>query len=73
VALFTTAVQVLHLAQVAREAGCESEMLAGLKKAFIGSIGPTTNEGLEEFGIVPALTPTHPKMGLLVKEAADAR
>lgn len=73
VVLFTTAVQMVHLAQVAREAGCEADMLAGLKKAFVGSIGPTTTEILEEFGITPALMPSHPKMGLLVKEAADAR
>jgi uroporphyrinogen-III synthase len=35
------------------------------------SIGPTTTEALEEFGVHPIMEPTHPKMGFLVKEAAD--
>lgn len=72
VALFTTAVQIVHLARVASELGIEEETLAGLGKCFIGSIGPTTTESLEEFGIHPNLEPSHPKMGLLVMEAAAA-
>jgi len=71
-ALFTTAVQIVHLAHVAADLGIEAEMLAGLKRCFIGSIGPTTTESLEEFGIRPNLEPSHPKMGLLVMESAAA-
>jgi uroporphyrinogen-III synthase len=71
-ALFTTAVQIVHLARVAAECGIEGEMLSGLKRCFIGSIGPTTTESLEEYGIRPNLEPSHPKMGLLVMEAAAA-
>jgi uroporphyrinogen-III synthase len=37
----------------------------------IASIGPTTTETLEEFGLQPDTTPTHPKMGFLVKETAE--
>jgi uroporphyrinogen-III synthase len=37
----------------------------------IASIGPTTSETLEESGIQPDIIPTHPKMGVLVKEAAE--
>jgi uroporphyrinogen-III synthase len=70
VALFTTAVQIEHLARVAKELGVEATMLDGLRKCLIGSIGPTTSEALEEFGIHPNLEPTHPKMGLLVMETA---
>jgi len=69
-ALFTTAVQMEHLAQVAREQGIEAATMEGLRQCLIGSIGPTTTEALEEFGIHPALEPTHPKMGLLVMETA---
>ena len=72
VALFTTAVQISHLARVAAEMGIEGEALAGLRRCFVGSIGPTTTEALEEFGIHPNLEPSHPKMGLLVMEAAAA-
>ena len=71
VALFTTAVQIEHLARVADQQGIGPAALAGLRRAFIGSIGPTTTEALEEFGLSPRLEPTHPKMGLLVREAAE--
>jgi uroporphyrinogen-III synthase len=70
VALFTTAIQVVHLARVARDLGIEDAALAGLRQCQVCSIGPTTTEALEEFGIHPILEPSHPKMGFLVKEAA---
>ena len=71
VALFTTAVQIENLAQVARDQGIEEPVLAALRRCLIASIGPTTTESLEEFGIHPAMEPSHPKMGLLVREAAE--
>ena len=71
VALFTTAIQIAHVARVARELGLEDAALAGLRKCRVCSIGPTTTEALEEFGIYPAMEPSHPKMGFLVKEAAE--
>jgi len=71
VALFTTAIQVSHLARVAREQAIEDAALDGLRRCFVGSIGPTTTEALEEFGVHPALEPSHPKMGVLVLEAAQ--
>lgn len=69
-ALFTTAVQIEHLARVAMELGIDEAMLKGLRQCLIGSIGPTTSEALEEFGVHPSLEPSHPKMGLLVMETA---
>jgi uroporphyrinogen-III synthase len=71
VSLFTTAVQIEHLARVAAEEGLERAALDGLRKTLVCSIGPTTTEALAEFEIRPALEPSHPKMGLLVKEAAE--
>lgn len=71
VVLFTTAMQMAHLARVAAEQGIEPAVLAGLRRALVVSIGPTTTEALEEFGVTPAFEPTHPKMGFLVKEAAE--
>jgi uroporphyrinogen-III synthase len=67
--LFTTAVQIAHLARIARDAGIEDAVLAALRRARVCSIGPTTTEALEEFAIHPAMEPSHPKMGLLVREA----
>ena len=46
-------------------------MLAALRRMVIASIGPTTTETLEEFGTEPDITPSHPKMGFLVKETAE--
>ena len=70
-ALFTTAVQIANLAHVARDLGIEEPVLQALRRCTVASIGPTTTEALEEFGIHPALEPSHPKMGLLVREAAE--
>jgi uroporphyrinogen-III synthase len=71
VALFTTAVQVSHLVRVAENLGIGQQVLERLRETFIGSIGPTTSEALEEFGLRPSFEPSHPKMGLLVREAAE--
>jgi uroporphyrinogen-III synthase len=71
VALFTTAIQVSHLARAAREQGIEDAAMDALRRCFVGSIGPTTTEALEEFGVRPAFEPSHPKMGVLVVEAAQ--
>jgi uroporphyrinogen-III synthase len=71
VALFTTSIQLTHLFRIAAAAGLEQAVHNGLRKMAIASIGPTTSEALEEFGIQPDITPTHPKMGFLVKETAE--
>ena len=42
-----------------------------LRRCQVGSIGPTTSEALEEFGVRPVFEPSHPKMGILVREAAE--
>lgn len=71
VALFTTAVQAVHLFQVAAEMGKGEAVKKGLNRAVIASIGPSTSEELERRGIRPDMEPSHPKMGYLVKEAAE--
>ena len=37
---------------------------------LVASIGPTTSEALEEYGVHVDFEPSHPKMGLLVQETA---
>lgn len=71
VALFTTSIQVDHLFRVAAEEKLEDAVRSALQKAVIASIGPTTSEELREYGIQPHMEPSHPKMGLLVNEAAQ--
>jgi uroporphyrinogen-III synthase len=70
VALFTTSIQIDHLMRIATEMGLEQATREGLNRARIASIGPTTSEALEEFGFHAAMEPSHPKMGILVREAA---
>ena len=71
VVLFTTAVQAIHLFQVAAEMNLEEPVKNGLKRAIVASIGPTTTEELQRRGIRADLEPSHPKMGYLVKETSE--
>jgi len=71
VVLFTAAIQVHHLLQVAEEMSCKDSLVAALRKIKVASIGPVTSEALGEYGIPVTLEPTHPKMGFLVREAAE--
>src|SRR5260370_36315226 len=66
-----TAVQVIHLFQVAEEMGFREELRAGLLSVVVVSIGPTTSEELAHYGITPDFEPSRPKMGFLVNEAAQ--
>jgi uroporphyrinogen-III synthase len=70
VALFTTSIQVVHLLQIAAEMNLEEEVRGAFARIAVASIGPVTSEALREHGIVPDLEPSHPKMGILVNEAA---
>jgi uroporphyrinogen-III synthase len=71
VTLFTTGVQVTHLFQIAEHAGKKEALRAGLKNVVKASIGPTTSEVLRSYGLTVDLEASHPKMGYLVKEAAE--
>jgi len=71
VVLFTTSIQAHHLFRIAAVEGIERDVRQAFNHAAVVSIGPTTTEALEEFGIHPDLEPSHPKMGFLVKEAAE--
>jgi uroporphyrinogen-III synthase len=49
----------------------QDAVLGGLGRAVIASIGPTTSEELQRHGVAVDLEPSHPKMGLLVRETAE--
>jgi uroporphyrinogen-III synthase len=70
VALFTTSIQVVHLLQVAAEMNLEKDVRGAFARIVVGSIGPVTSEALREHEIEPDFEPSHPKMGILVNEAA---
>jgi uroporphyrinogen-III synthase len=71
VVLLTTATQVTHLLQVAGQMGMDEGVRAGLGRVVVASIGPTTSETLRAEGIAVDMEPSHPKMGFLVREAAE--
>ncbi len=71
VVLFMTAVQVIHVFQVAEEMGLRKDLSAGLRSLVVVSIGPTTSEELAHYGITPDFEPSRPKMGFIVNEAAQ--
>jgi uroporphyrinogen-III synthase len=70
VLLFLTGIQAMHLCQVAREMGQAEALLESLKRVVTVSIGPSTTEALKGQGILPDFEPSHPKMGIMVREAA---
>jgi len=72
VVVFTTSIQLIHLFEVAAEMG----LLRPVKEALaddlvIASVGPIMNAALVEHGLEPDVVPPHPKMGILVRHAAD--
>jgi uroporphyrinogen-III synthase len=71
VAIFTTTMQVVHLLQVAETLRQEEAVRQGLRRAVVASIGPTTSEELRQQRLHIDLEASHPKMGFLVREAAE--
>ena len=70
VVLFTSAVQVEHLLQVAAQDGLKDQLLKAFPKVVVASVGPTCSERLRAHGIAIDHEPVHPKMGPLVQETA---
>lgn len=71
VALFTASVQVHHLLEVAGEMRLRGEVVESLQQMMVASIGPITSLALRDAGVAVDLEPSHPKMGFLVREAAE--
>ncbi|MGI9102973.1 MAG: uroporphyrinogen-III synthase [Terriglobales bacterium] len=71
VLLFTAAVQVRHFLAVARKMDAEVELKNACDRVLIASIGPATSAELRAQQLLVHLEPSHPKMGILVKETAD--
>jgi uroporphyrinogen-III synthase len=70
VSLFTTSMQLVHFCQIALELGLEQEAHEGLLNSLIASIGPTTSGEITRRGLRVDLEASHPKLGILVREAA---
>jgi uroporphyrinogen-III synthase len=71
VLLVTNAAQVDHVMQVLGQDGKVEPFRAALKKMVVASIGPTASERLRHHEWPINLEPSHPKMGILVKETSE--
>ena len=71
IALFTSSIQIVHLFQVAETMGKHDAIKKALELVVKVSIGPTTSETLANYGLPPDLQASRPKLGFLVKEAAE--
>jgi len=70
IVLFMNVGQISHLFLVAERMGYVDDLYEGLRTTLIGSIGPSTTEGLSLFNLTPDYEPATPKMGFLVNEMA---
>ena len=71
VVLFMNAGQVSHLFLMAERMGYTEALHEGFRSTVIGSIGPSTTEGLSLYGLQPDYEPTQSKMGFLINELAQ--
>jgi uroporphyrinogen-III synthase len=72
VVVFTTSIQLVHLLQVAEQMGRAQEVRQALREDLaVASVGPIMNATLTGEGIDPDIVPAHPKMGILVRAAAE--
>ncbi|WP_339912120.1 uroporphyrinogen-III synthase [Symmachiella dynata] len=72
VLMFTSAQQLHNTLEVAETAGLKQDWLDAAANCVIASIGPTASEHLHSVGLPVDLEPDHPKMGHLVRAAAQA-
>lgn len=71
VAIVTTGMQVAHLFEVATTMQQDEALRQGLDRVVVASIGPTTSEELRRRRLTIDIEASHPKMGFLVREAAE--
>jgi uroporphyrinogen-III synthase len=72
VVVFTSQIQARHLMQIAEDLRLTEELIGALKtKTIVASVGPTCSEVLNSYGVLPHVTPAHPKMGHLVKALVE--
>lgn len=71
VVLITNAAQVDHVMKVLAQDGKGEPFCAALRKLVVASIGPTASERLRYHHWPIDFEPSHPKMGILVKELSE--
>ncbi len=71
VVLITNAVQVDHVMQMLTEDNQTERFRQVMRRMVVASVGPTASERLRSYTLPVDLEPSHPKMGILVKEAGE--
>ena len=71
IAVFTTAIQIEHLFQVAEKLKIEASLQNAFKKIVVASVGPDCSKAIESRGIHVDVEPESPKMGPLVLKTAE--
>jgi uroporphyrinogen-III synthase len=72
VVMFTSSVQLTHAMKIAAELSLKPEFICALNRTVVASIGPVASQTLQNSGVAVDLEPSHPRMGFLVKEAAES-
>src|SRR5712691_6256321 len=71
VVLFTNAVQVEHVMQMAEHLGGADRLRQALEKGVVSAVGPIVAERLRAYQLPVDCEPSHPKMGIHVKETSE--
>jgi uroporphyrinogen-III synthase len=69
--MITNAAQIDHVMQLAERSQHAQSFREACKKMVVASIGPTATEGLKHHELQVDFEPSHPKMGILVKEFSE--
>jgi uroporphyrinogen-III synthase len=71
VVLITNAVQVEHVMKLLEQNRRAEEFQQALRQMVVASIGQIASERLRSYSLPVDLEPSHPKMGILVKETSE--
>ena len=69
--LITNAAQIDHVMQLLEQDGTTAQFKEACRKMVVASIGPTASERLRHYDLPIDFEPSHPKMGVLVKETSE--
>jgi uroporphyrinogen-III synthase len=69
--LITNAAQIDHVMQLLEQEGTTAQFKEACRKMVVASIGPTASERLRHYDLPIDFEPSHPKMGVLVKETSE--
>ena len=71
VLLVTNAAQIDHVMQLVEQEGKAELFRDACKNLIVASIGPTASDRLKHYDLHVDFEPSHPKMGILVKEISE--